>query len=62
MSVKDEVKMKFQKDCVAIIVKIIKKLKERCPVNFSIGRNVVCLSPIDIIHNTDIILLRANNR
>ena len=60
LSMKDEVKMKFQKVCVAIIVIIIAKLKKRCPLNFSIVRNAICLSPIEILHNTDTSVIRAN--
>ena len=53
LSVNNEVKMKFQKDRVAITVKVIEKLKERCPLNFGIVRNAVSLSPGEVIHNTD---------
>ena len=52
LSVKDEVKMKFWKDCVAIIVKIIEKLKERCSLKSSIMQNDVCLSPIEMEYQT----------
>ena len=31
LKVKEEVKLKFRKDCVAIVLKLIAKIKERCP-------------------------------
>ena len=60
LSVKDEVKMKLQKGCVAVIVIIIVKLKKMCLLNFSIMGNAIGLSPIEILHNTDTSVLRAN--
>ena len=58
MKVKEEVKLKFRKDCVAIVLKLIAKMKERCPLKY-IVRNAVCLSPSQMISNTDHIIARA---
>ena len=48
--------MKFQKSCVAIIDKIIEKLKERCPLNFCILWNAIYLFPA--FHYSDITKFR----
>lgn len=48
LSLKDEIKIKLRKS----FVNITENLMERCILIFSIMRNV-CLSPIEIIHNTE---------
>ena len=35
LKVKGEVKLKFRKDCVAIVLKLIASIKERCPFKIS---------------------------
>ena len=59
LKVKEEVKQKFRKDCVAIVLKLIVKIKERCPLKYHIVRNAVCQSPSQMISNTDHIIARA---
>ena len=59
LKVKEEVKLKFRKDCVAIVLKLIAKIKERCTLKYHIVRNGVCLSSSQMIHNTDHIIARA---
>ena len=59
LKVKEEVKLKFRKDCVAIVLKLIAKIKERCPLKYHIVRNAVCLSPSQMIRNTDYIIATA---
>lgn len=49
LSLKGEIKIKLRKS----FVNITENLMERCILIFSIMRNVVCLSPIEIIHNTE---------
>ena len=36
LKVKEEVKLKFRKDCVVIVLKLIAKMKERCPIKYHI--------------------------
>ena len=36
LSVKDDVKMKLLKDCVTVLLKLIEKIKERCPLNYAV--------------------------
>ena len=59
LKVKEEVKLKFRKDCAAIVLKSIEKIKERCPLEYPIVRNDVCLSPSKMIHNADPNIARA---
>ena len=40
-------------------MKLIAKIKERCPLKYHIVRNAVCLSPSQMISNTDHIIARA---
>lgn len=53
LKVKEEVKLKFQKDCARIVLKLIAKFKDRCPLNYPIVRNDVCLSPLEMICKTN---------
>ena len=59
MKVKEEVKLKFRKDYVVIVLKLIASIKERCPLKYHIVRNAVCLSPSQMIRNTDYIIATA---
>ena len=59
LKVKEEITLKFRKDCVAIVLKLIAKIKERCLLKYHIVRNAVCLSPSQMIRNTDHIIARA---
>ena len=59
LKVKEEVKPKFRKDCFAIVLKLMAKIKERCSLKYHIVRNAVCLSPSRIICITDCIITRA---
>ena len=61
LKVKEQVKLKFRKDCVAIVWKLIAKINERWPLKYHIVRNTVCLSPSQMIHNTDISLQGPKN-
>ena len=45
LKVKEEIKLKFQKDCANIVLKLIAKIKEKCPLKYPIVKNGVCLSP-----------------
>ena len=56
---KEEVKLKFRKDCAATVLKSIAKIKERCPLKYPILRNVVCVSPSEMIRNADPSIARA---
>ena len=59
MKVKEEVKLKFPKDCVAIALKLMAKIKERCSLKYHVVRNALCLSPSRMIRITDCIITRA---
>ena len=59
LKVKEEVKLKFRKDCAVIVLKSIVKIKEKCPLKYLIVRNAVCLSPLEMIHNADPSIARA---
>ena len=55
---KEEVKLKFRKDCAATVLKSIAKIKERCPLKYPILRNV-CVSSSEMIRNADPSIARA---
>ena len=59
--VKDDLKMKFHKDCVKILVKLIEKLKERSPLSYGVVRNAVCFVPSEIVNHGATSELRAKN-
>ena len=42
------------KDCSSVIQSILKKLKEKPPLNFNLVRNAACLVPLNIIQNKNI--------
>ena len=59
--VKDDLKMKFRKDCVKILVKLIEKLKERSPVSYGVVHNAVCFVPSEMVNHGATSELRAKN-
>ena len=42
-------KKNILKDCSSVIQSILKKLKERSPLNFNLVKNAACLAPLNII-------------
>ena len=59
--VKDDLKMKFRKDCVKILVKLIEKLKERSPLSYGVVRNAVCFVPSEMVNHGSTSELIAKN-
>ena len=59
--VKDDSEMKFRKDCVKILVKLIEKLKERSPLSYGVVRNAVCFVPSEMVNHGATSELRAKN-
>ena len=59
--VKDDLKMKFCKDCVKILVKLIEKLKERSPLSYGVVRNAVCFVPSEMVNHGATSELRTKN-
>ena len=59
--VKDDLKMKFRKNCVKILVKLIEKLKERSPLSYGVVRNAVCFVPSEMVNHGATSELRAKN-
>ena len=59
LKVQEEVKLKFRKYRAAIILKSIAKINERCLLKYPAVRNVVCLSPSEMIRNADPSIKRA---
>ena len=59
--VKDDLTMKFLKDCVKILVKLIEKLKERSPLSYGVVRNAVCFVPSEMVNHGATSELRAKN-
>ena len=59
LKVKEVAKSKFRKDFAAIVLKSIAKIKERCPLKYTIVRNAVWLSPSEMICNADPSITRA---
>ena len=59
--VKDDLKMKFCKDCVKILVKLIEKLKERSPLSYGVVCNAVCFVPSEMVNHGATSELRAKN-
>ena len=59
--VKDDLKMKFRKDCVKILVKLIEKLKESSPLSYGVVRNAVCFVPSEMVNHGATSELRAKN-
>ena len=57
--VKKKFKLKLRKDFSTIVLKSIAKIKERCPLKYPIVRNVVCLSPSEVIRDADPSIARA---
>ena len=49
----------LKKDCAGIVLKLIAKFKERCPLKYPIARNDVCLSPLEMIRKTNPSITRA---
>ena len=58
--VKDDAKLKFKKECVTMLLKIVEKMVERCPLNYSVVRNATCLVPVEMINSSEECVLRAN--
>ena len=48
-----EKKRKFRNDCRDIVIKLLLKLSERCPLKYSLLRNATSLSPANIAANVD---------
>ena len=59
LKVKKEVSLKFRKDCADIALKSTAKIKERCPLKYPVVRNVVCLSPSEVIRKADPSIARS---
>ena len=47
-------KKNLLKDCSFVIQSILKKLKEKSPLNFNLVRNAACLVPLNIIQKKNI--------
>ena len=47
-------KKNLLKDCSSVIQSILKKLKEKSPLNFNLVRNAACLIPLNIIQKKNI--------
>ena len=56
-----EKKRKFRNDCGGIILKLLLKLSERCPLKFSLVRNATSLSPANIAANVDEFSIRFSS-
>ena len=48
---KENQKRQFKKDCRIIIIILIKKLQERCPLKYQISRSASSLSPLNMVRN-----------
>ena len=47
-------KKNLLKDCNSVIQSILKKLKEKSPLNFNLVRNAACLVPLNIIQKKNV--------
>ena len=50
-TLKEDRKRQFKKDCRIIIITLIKKLQERCPLAYQLARSASSLSPLDMVRN-----------
>ena len=50
-TLKEDQKRQFKKDCRIIIITLIKKLQERCPLAYQIARSASSLSPLNMVRN-----------
>ena len=55
---KPEKKREFKKECKQIIIALLQKLQERCPLKYSIVRNASSLSPNEMVQNKEISTLK----
>ena len=50
---KPEEKLEFKIECKQIILALLQKLQERCPLKYSLVRNASSLSPSEIVQNKE---------
>ena len=53
-------KVKFKNECLTLLVGLIEKLVERCPLRYNIVRHSSCFDPLEIVNHTDACILKAN--
>ena len=58
--VSDDKKVKFKNECLTLLVGLIEKLVERCPLRYNIVRHSSCFDPFEMVNHTDACILKAN--